>query len=181
MDGKKEYYLLHFVTLNIHPTMKPSIIIIASLVLLVSIPSCAPFKPIYEDIQGQWEVTNITIGERTSFTSAESLPDTNLTTLSEFDFAFCDKEGHAANSCDFSLTLADGQTRALIYHYVDADDRELVLGGEVRDTPDQENISGVYFVSMEGETLTLQNAPNSSPFLVAQYQGRSITITMNRK
>ncbi|MFK7926475.1 MAG: hypothetical protein AB8H47_31290 [Bacteroidia bacterium] len=160
--------------------MKSSIIIV-SLLLLVSITSCDPFKPIYEDIEGQWEVANITIGERTSFNSAESLPDTSLTTLSQFDFAFCDQEGHAANSCDFSLTLADGQTRALIYHYVDADDQELVLGGAVRDIPDQENISGVYLVSMDGETMTLQSAPNSSPFLVAQYQGRSLTITLNRQ
>lgn len=162
--------------------MKSPIIFLASLLVLsISLTSCDPFRPVYKDTEGQWEVSDIIIQDRTSFTSGEALTDTIITTLSEFNFAFCDKDGHAANSCDYSLTLEDGRTLDLIYHFVDAEERELVLGGEVRDIPDRENINGIYFVTIDEERMILKSTPNSSPFLLGQYQGGSITITLNRK
>lgn len=160
--------------------MKSPVIIIASLLLLVSITSCDPFQPLYRDIEGSWEVTNITIGERTD-RSGQAIADTSFAELGVLEFAECSKDAHNIADCDYELSLPSGEVYQLQYQIIDVEDMEFSLGGSGAEVPEQFDLSGGYFVSVNENEMMLTNKPQSSPLLAFYYQGRSISITLNRK
>ncbi|MEM6348398.1 MAG: hypothetical protein AAF927_31240 [Bacteroidota bacterium] len=160
--------------------MKSQIFLIASLAFLVSLSSCDPFKPFYQDMEGVWEVSSITIGERISQAGA-ALPDTSFNSFGELDFAFCDKNAHETATCQYTMTLADGQMFELEYQIVDAEELELVLSSGGADVPEDKDLAAIYEMTLNENDMTLMSAPNSSPLLAPAFQGRAITITLNRK
>ncbi len=160
--------------------MKSQIFLIATLVFLASLTSCDPFKPFYQDIEGEWEVTNISISERIS-RSGEALPDTSFDSFGVLNFAFCDRDAHETANCQYSMLLMDGQTFELEYQIGDTEDLELVLGSGGADVPENKDLAAVYSMTLNENDMTLMSAPNSSPFLAASYQGQAITITLKRK
>ncbi|MEL7533213.1 MAG: hypothetical protein AAFN10_17990, partial [Bacteroidota bacterium] len=166
--------------LNIHPTMKSSIILIFSLLLLASITSCDPFQPLYQDIEGSWELSNITISERFSATG-ETLADTSFSSLGDFEFSPCDKQDHSNSACKYNLTLPDGRIFELDYQIVDSEDLQITLGGFEDGLRNTENPAGIYDMTLTTTEITLMSQAKSFPDLADAYRGRSLSITLNRK
>ncbi|MEL6593682.1 MAG: hypothetical protein AAFQ68_26510 [Bacteroidota bacterium] len=160
--------------------MKSPIIILASLLLLISITSCDPLRPIYRDIDGDWEVASITISDRTSL-SGDALADTSVNVLAEFSFDLCDRNANDNANCTGTLTTTDGGIFDINYQVGDAEEPQMILSVPTTDLKESSNPFGTYDLMLEAESITLTTKPNTSELIASSYRGRTLTITLNRK